>query len=53
MIIMKHVEKKDLMLFTYYGTGHFDVVLFSKSKVEKQNQCSDMNEGNINVNINL
>lgn len=35
LIQLKHLERKDLVLFTYCGAGKFDIVIFDKKKIER------------------
>lgn len=35
LIGLKYLNRKDMVLFTYLGSRHFDIVIFKKSKVEK------------------
>ncbi|KAK1365914.1 hypothetical protein POM88_000696 [Heracleum sosnowskyi] len=35
IIGLKNLQKRDIMLFTYVGTGRFELVIFDKFKVEK------------------
>lgn len=35
MIVKMYLVRKDIVVFTYCGSGLFDIVIFQKSKVEK------------------